>query len=72
MVPKQKGDVMKFTLTMNMNTRLFTVDGEPEMEAARVLRKLSNQVWKRMLVPGSYFILRDFKGNRVGKAEVTE
>ncbi len=63
---------MKFLLTMDMENAAFMVDDEPEMEAARILRKLAERVWKRSLVPGESFILRDFNGNRVGEAEVVE
>ena len=63
---------MKFTLTMNMDNAAFTESGYPEVETARILRKLSGQVAGINLEPGDGFPLMDANGNKVGTAEVTE
>lgn len=63
---------MNFTLTMNMDNAAFTENSSPEVEAARILHDLAGHVADRCLVPGASFDLRDFNGNKIGKAEVTE
>lgn len=63
---------MNFTLTMNMDNAAFTENSSPEVEATRILHDLAGRVADRVLVPGALLVLRDFNGNKVGKAEVTQ
>lgn len=63
---------MKFLLTMDMENAAFTENDEPEVEAMRILHKLAGQLSDVSFGPGQVYTLRDFNGNKVGEAEVTE
>ena len=55
-------------ITIKTDNAAFS--GDPETEAARILRQLAGRLeCYGMPTPGDPIILMDYNGNRVGKAE---
>ena len=58
---------MEFKLSFNMDNAAF--DGNPEVEVARILRKLADNV---ELTQVDNYSLRDANGNKIGQANIQE
>ena len=58
-----------FNLTIEANNAAFE-DAGAGNEVARILRELADRLEDSPLVDGDEYLLRDYNGNTVGKAEV--
>lgn len=60
--------MMEFVITISMNNAAF--EEQPNLELARILRKLADRLETEWPLPDGTCVLRDINGNSVGTAQV--
>lgn len=61
---------MQITIELETNNAAF--EDAPELEAARILRHLSDRIERHGLIVGESIPLRDHNGNKVGHCKIEE